>query len=244
MTAYWLKGRGPAVKRALFFWALNLGLGFEFGGKNGTWYESQLSLARKLVFSKWREALGGNVKAIVMGLPPSTPPRPRFLGGRYSGTRRYGLTETSPVIAVNNFEPDGAAIGTVGPVIFTRSQGSRKMARYCVKAPTSCSAITIARSDRGSDRCRRLVPYRRYRHDAGRKAPQDHRSQERDLQDFRESTSPQALEKSSRNRSSSSRSWSSARTGISLRADRSGICSPSEMVRVARDSLDRPTWPP
>ncbi|XQP84822.1 MAG: AMP-dependent synthetase/ligase [Candidatus Pollutiaquabacter aromativorans] len=114
------KGKeAPAVKRALFFWALNLGLRFEFGGKNGTWYESQLSLARKLVFSKWREALGGNVKAIVSGGAALQPRLARvFWAAGIPVLEGYGLTETSPVIAVNNFEPDGAAIGTVGPVIF------------------------------------------------------------------------------------------------------------------------------
>src|SRR5690348_7392122 len=53
----------PGIKRALFFWALNLGLKYELKGANGWWYELQRGIANKLIFNKWREALGGNVKA-------------------------------------------------------------------------------------------------------------------------------------------------------------------------------------
>ncbi len=55
------------IKKKLFFWALSLGLKYETNGANGWWYETQLKLARKLIFSKWQEALGGNVKAAVSG---------------------------------------------------------------------------------------------------------------------------------------------------------------------------------
>lgn len=107
------------IKKALFFWALNLGLRYEFGGKNGAWYEWQLARARKIIFSKWREALGGNVKAIVSGGAALQPRLARvFWAAGIPVLEGYGLTETSPVVAVNNFEPDGAAFGTVGPVIF------------------------------------------------------------------------------------------------------------------------------
>jgi long-chain acyl-CoA synthetase len=107
------------IKRALFFWALELGLKYELGGKNGAWYEWQLARARSIIFSKWREALGGNVKAIVSGGAALQPRLARvFWAAGIPVLEGYGLTETSPVIAVNNFEPDGTAFGTVGPVIF------------------------------------------------------------------------------------------------------------------------------
>ena len=55
------------IKKSLFFWALNLGLRYELNGINGWWYEFQLKIANKLIFSKWREALGGNIQVIVSG---------------------------------------------------------------------------------------------------------------------------------------------------------------------------------
>lgn len=106
------------VVRNLFFWALNLGLKYEFNGKNGWWYETQLKLANKIVFKKWREALGGNVKVIVSGGAALQPRLARvFWSAGIPVLEGYGLTETSPVIAVNNFEPNGIRFGTVGPVI-------------------------------------------------------------------------------------------------------------------------------
>ncbi|MDI1355782.1 MAG: long-chain fatty acid--CoA ligase [bacterium] len=106
------------VKKALFFWALNLGLRFEQHGANGWWYEAQLKLANKLIFSKWRDALGGNIVAIVSGGSALQPRLARvFISARIKILEGYGLTETSPVIAVNNFDDANIKIGTVGPVI-------------------------------------------------------------------------------------------------------------------------------
>lgn len=107
------------IKKALFFWALNLGLRYELKGKNGWWYELQLSIANKLVFVKWREALGGNVKAIVSGGAALQPRLARvFWSAKIVVLEGYGLTETSPVIAVNNTsKPDAVRFATVGPVI-------------------------------------------------------------------------------------------------------------------------------
>lgn len=77
-----------------------------------------LKLARKLVFSKWKEALGGNVVAIVSGGAALQPRLSRvFFGAGINVLEGYGLTETSPVIAVNNFLPNSICFGTVGPVI-------------------------------------------------------------------------------------------------------------------------------
>lgn len=107
------------IKRALFFWALDLGLKYELDGANGLYYEMQLWLANKLIFNKWREALGGNVKAIVSGGAALQPRLARvFWAAKIIVLEGYGLTETSPVIAVNNTNRKNAVrIGTVGPVI-------------------------------------------------------------------------------------------------------------------------------
>ena len=106
------------IKRKLFFWALNLGLKYEFDGKNGFWYEIQLKIANKLIFNKWREALGGNVRAIVSGGAALQTRLARvFSAAGIPVLEGYGLTETSPVISVNNLERGGRKFGTVGPVI-------------------------------------------------------------------------------------------------------------------------------
>jgi long-chain acyl-CoA synthetase len=106
------------IKKAMFFWALNLGLRYELHGANGWWYELQLKIANALVFTKWREALGGNVIAIVSGGAALQPRLARvFNAARITVLEGYGLTETSPVIAVNNFRPDSIRFGTVGTVI-------------------------------------------------------------------------------------------------------------------------------
>jgi len=106
------------IKKKLFFWALDLGLKYELNGANGWWYETQLKLANKLIFSKWREALGGNLMAAVSGGAALQPRLARvFNAAQITVLEGYGLTETSPVIAVNNFLPNGIKFGTVGPVI-------------------------------------------------------------------------------------------------------------------------------
>lgn len=103
------------IKKALFFWALGLGQRYELHGKNGAWYEFQLKLANKIIFSKWREALGGNAKAVASGAAALQPRLARvFLAAQIPVMEGYGLTETSPVVAVNEEKNDGVRIGTVG----------------------------------------------------------------------------------------------------------------------------------
>ncbi len=103
------------IKKKLFFWAVELGLKYEPYGENGWWYESQLKLANKLIFSKWREALGGNLKAIASGSAPLQPRLARvFNAAQIPVMEGYGLTETSPVISVNDMRNQGFKIGTVG----------------------------------------------------------------------------------------------------------------------------------
>lgn len=105
------------VKRGLFFWALNLGL--QYDNQNRTaWYNAQLALANKLIFNKWREALGGNVIAVVSGGAALQPRLARvFWAAKIRVMEGYGLTETSPVIAVNRHNPDENVIGTVGLLV-------------------------------------------------------------------------------------------------------------------------------
>ena len=113
------KGREQkGIKRALFFWALDLGLKYEVGKPMGAFYRLQLALANKLVFSKWREALGGNVAAIVSGSAALQPRLCRvFRAAQIPVMEGYGLTETSPVVSVNRVEESGCRVGTVGPLI-------------------------------------------------------------------------------------------------------------------------------
>ena len=106
------------VKKGLFFWALNIGLRHELDGKNGWWYEFQLKIANKLIFKKWREAVGGNIKYIVSGAAALQPRLARvFTAAQMPIYEGYGLSETSPVISVNTTEPGGKCYGTVGKVM-------------------------------------------------------------------------------------------------------------------------------
>ena len=106
------------VKKMIFFWALDLGLKYEPYGKNGFWYELQLKIARALVFKKWQEGLGGKLELMVSGSAPLQPRLSRvFAAAQLPIMEGYGLTETSPVISVNDMRDGGFKIGTVGKVI-------------------------------------------------------------------------------------------------------------------------------
>lgn len=107
-----------SIKRAIFFWALNIARQFEINKNQGVWYNTQLALANKLVFSKWREALGGNLQCIVTGAAACQIRLLKvFTAAGLSVLEGYGLTETSPVISVNRKEEKDRMFGTVGPVI-------------------------------------------------------------------------------------------------------------------------------
>ena len=106
------------VKKSLFFWALDLGLKFDTQKDQGFFYNTQLALANKLIFNKWREALGGNLRCIVSGGGALQPRLARvFWAAGIPVMEGYGLTETSPVIAVGGFEAENNMIGTVGRII-------------------------------------------------------------------------------------------------------------------------------
>ncbi|MBW6490434.1 MAG: long-chain fatty acid--CoA ligase [Lentimicrobium sp.] len=107
-----------SIKKFFFFWAVNLGLKYELNGANGWYYETRLKLANKLVFSKWRAALGNNLKVIVSGGAALQPRLARvFWSAGIPVLEGYGLTETSPVLSVHDFLPNGLSFGTVGKVL-------------------------------------------------------------------------------------------------------------------------------
>jgi long-chain acyl-CoA synthetase len=114
-----LKGEDlSGIKKKLFFWAVNLGLKYEPYGANGWWYEKQLGIARKLIFSKWQAALGGELKLMVSGSAALQPRLTRiFAAAGMPIMEGYGLTETSPVISVNDQNDGNFRVGTVGKVI-------------------------------------------------------------------------------------------------------------------------------
>jgi long-chain acyl-CoA synthetase len=116
-----IMGRGyelTGLKKKLFFWAVDVGSKYEAGTNHGFVYNTELALANKLIFSKWREGLGGKIKAIVTGAAACQVRLLRvFTAGKINIMEGYGLTETSPVIAVNRFSESGRRFGTVGPVI-------------------------------------------------------------------------------------------------------------------------------
>lgn len=104
------------IKRAIFFWAVNLALHFDVKGRNNPWYKLRHLIADKLIYSKWREALGGNFKIIVSGGAAIQPRLIRtFRAAGLPIYEGYGLTETSPVIASTSTDPNGIKVGTVGP---------------------------------------------------------------------------------------------------------------------------------
>jgi long-chain acyl-CoA synthetase len=106
------------LKKKLFYWSIALGARYDLHAGFRPWYGLQLALARKLVFSKWCAALGGNVKAIVTGSAACQVRLLRiFTAAGINILEGYGLTETSPVISVNRMERADRMFGTVGPVI-------------------------------------------------------------------------------------------------------------------------------
>jgi len=112
-----VRGRSlPQPRRAIFFWALQLGVRYQLHGAKGFSYEFRRKIADMLVYHHWRAALGANLRYIVSG---GASLRPRiakvFWAAGIQVVEGYGLTETSPVIAVGTFEPDGLKFGTVGP---------------------------------------------------------------------------------------------------------------------------------
>lgn len=106
------------IKKKLFFWALDLGFAYKPYGANGFWYGFKLGIARKLIFKKWQEALGGELQLIVSGSAALQNRLNRvFCAAGLNIVEGYGLTETSPVISVNRKSGKYLKIGTVGKPI-------------------------------------------------------------------------------------------------------------------------------
>ena len=111
-------GELTGIKKSLFYWAVNLGLQYHPYGQNGAWYEFKLKIAKKLILSKWQEALGGNLELICSGSAPLQSRLARvFTAAGMTLVEGYGLTETSPVISVCDMRENKFKIGTVGKVI-------------------------------------------------------------------------------------------------------------------------------
>lgn len=106
------------IKKKLFFWALDVGMRYEPYGANGWFYELELKIARKLIFSKWKEGVGGNLDLIFCGSAALQPRLARiFAAAEITIMEGYGLTETSPLVAINDMRNRGFKIGTVGKLI-------------------------------------------------------------------------------------------------------------------------------
>ena len=106
------------IKKALFFWALNLGMEYKPYKQNGAFYEFKLKIARKLIFSKWQEGLGGELELLVSGSAALQSRLTKvFCAANIPVMEGYGLTETSPVISVNDMRNGGFRVGTVGKIL-------------------------------------------------------------------------------------------------------------------------------
>lgn len=124
------------IKRKLFFWAVELGEEYNVYGKSG-WYKFKLKIARKLIFSKWQEALGGKCRAIASGSAALQPRLARvYLAAGIPVMEGYGLTETSPVVAVNCEQNDGIRIGTVGRILDNLEVKIAEDGEILVKGPS------------------------------------------------------------------------------------------------------------
>jgi long-chain acyl-CoA synthetase len=125
------------IKRKLFFWAVSLAGKYDNNISGGAWYNLQLAIANKLVFSKWRQALGNNIKFIVTGGAACQEKLLRIFNAAqipvYEG---YGPTENSPVICVNRKTPGGTKFGTVGPPINGIEVKLAEDGEICVKGPS------------------------------------------------------------------------------------------------------------
>ncbi len=113
------KGRGlKGIKKKIFFWAVSLGLRYEPHGAKSWFYYRKLKIADKLIFSKWREALGGEAKLVGCGAASLQPRLEKvFWASGLKILNIYGLTETSPIITINRPDKDNCKLGTVGSLI-------------------------------------------------------------------------------------------------------------------------------
>jgi len=124
------------IKKRLFFWAVDVGLQYKPYGENGWWYTQKLNLANKLIFSKWKAALGGEVAVMASGSAALQPRLARVFNAAGFGVMEgYGLTETSPVVSVNDMRNGGFKIGTVGKLLDRTEVKIAEDGEICVKGP-------------------------------------------------------------------------------------------------------------
>lgn len=135
------KGKAlTGIKKSLFFWAVNLGHEFKEPLHNSAFYNFKLGIARKLIFSKWQEALGGNIKFIISGGAALQERLARvFWAADIKVLEGYGLTETSPVIAVNSWDPKDVKFGSVGRVLKNLDVKIAQDGEILVKGPSISS---------------------------------------------------------------------------------------------------------
>lgn len=132
------KGKNlTGIKKALFFWSLDLGHVYQEPPKNSFFYNLKLGIARKLVFSKWQEALGGNIELIISGGAALQERLARvFWAAGIKVLEGYGLTETSPVIAVNSHVETDVKFGTVGRILKNLDVKIAEDGEILVKGPS------------------------------------------------------------------------------------------------------------
>jgi long-chain acyl-CoA synthetase len=151
------------VKKKLFFWAVDLGLKYEPYGENGAWYEFKLKIARKLIFSKWQEALGGNLKAIASGSAALQSRLARvYNAAGIPVMEGYGLTETSPVVSVNDMRKTGFRIGSVGKLLTDTEVKIADDGEILVKGPQVMLGYYKDPQKNSGSFKKRLFPYWRY----------------------------------------------------------------------------------
>ena len=135
-----IMGKGnelTGLKRKLFFWAVALAEKYDNRVSGGAWYNMQLAIANKLIFTKWREALGGNVSFVITGGAACQVKLLRiFNAARVPVYEGYGPTENSPVISVNRQEKGGMKFGTVGPVLNGIEVRLADDGEICVNGPS------------------------------------------------------------------------------------------------------------
>jgi long-chain acyl-CoA synthetase len=125
------------IKRSLFFWAVDLALNYQNDGSNSAFYNFQHKIADKLIFSKWREALGGNIKVIISGGAALQERLARsFNAAGIPVMEGYGMTETSPVISVNYVGEGNMKFGSVGPIIKNVEVKIDEDGEICMKGPS------------------------------------------------------------------------------------------------------------
>jgi long-chain acyl-CoA synthetase len=124
------------IKKRLFFWALQLGHKFDLQRNQGFWYNFQLKMANKIIFSKWREAVGGNIKLIACGGAALQPRLATiFWSAQIPVLEAYGLTETSPGVSFNRYNKEDIRIGTVGPALPGVTIKIAEDGEVCIKGP-------------------------------------------------------------------------------------------------------------